>query len=87
MVKVERAIVTLRFPFHEEEMDIEMPVFLPVEEICEKVLELLICQQPHRYGGIADVDLFWNGKKLDKQTNLAEHGIWDGSILDIALKK
>ena len=60
MVKVERAIVTLRFPFHEEEMDIEMPVFLPVEEICEKVLELLICQQPQRYGGIANVDLFWN---------------------------
>ena len=48
MVKVERAIVTLRFPFQEEEMDIEMPVFLSLEEISEKILELMKCQQPHR---------------------------------------
>ena len=78
-------IVTVKFM--ENEIDMELPAFLSLGEICRKLEETFSVMFPERAGTFEIEALVSNGKRLPNNKNLASAGIWDGSILNCSLRR
>lgn len=74
----ENVIVTVQL--EQETLDMELPAFLPVRELTQKLEETFRIMKPS-YQAFRHAVLSCNGRDLDPTMNLAQHGIWDGSIL------
>ena len=83
----EEVMVTLRFAPQGRCLEMELPAFLPVGELEKKLIETLITMDPARYGGTQEVVLQTEGKRLEDETTLAQAGVWDGSVLDVTLRR
>ena len=79
---IDSVIVTLRLSNGGKTIDMELPAFLPLEELNDKIAESLRAMSPAVFGAISGLGLARDGRSLDKSLNLAQSGIWDGSILD-----
>ena len=80
---VERVIVTALLPSHGKKIDLELPAFLPMSELCPKLLETLKGAAPQECIGMHEIEIWWNGRKMEEADTLAAQGAWDGSILEI----
>lgn len=80
---VERVLVTVCFPPDAAAPDFELPAFLPMKELCPKLLETLRAMNPPKYAGVRGISMIWNGSLLENEDTLASQGAWDGSILEI----
>lgn len=80
---VDSVIVTVSFPSSGKKLDLELPAFLPMAELCPKLLETLKSIASQEYRSIRKIEVWWNGRKLENDDTLAMQGAWDGSILEI----
>lgn len=79
MKACETVIVTLLIG--RDELDLELPAFLPVGELSEKIRETLRSLDPNRYGRLGPLTLVSGGSVLPADSTLAGCGIWDGSTI------
>ena len=75
----ESVIVTLKFQSGSGSLDIEIPSFMPIGQLKEKLLETLRVMNP-AYESSTALRLSHNDRELTEGTP-ASLGIWDGSIL------
>ena len=73
MKACQNVIVTLTIG--DEQLDVELPAFLPVAEVNARVLEMLRALYPQVYGSCTAIRLY------DQGAPLASCGIWDGASL------
>lgn len=80
----ENVIVTIKL--ENENFDMELPTFLPIKELNQKLEEAFRVMRPSNqvYGHIS---LSHAGRFLEPQKDLAYYGIWDGSILECRFAK
>ncbi len=78
-MKVESVLVTVMLADTGEELDMELPAFLPAGELSRRLLETLRGYRPGRYEGAEGLSLVWRGRRLGEDDSLASVGIWDGS--------
>lgn len=82
MLKVERIIITLIVGKHTS-IDLELPAFLPISELADKILETLKILYSREFECVSDIFLTMQGQPLDEQKTLASLGVWDGSTLEV----
>ena len=75
----ESALVTLKLPFFD--VDMELPTFLSLGELSKKILETLRLCYPSACSGTFEMRISYNGAMLAETDTLASRGIWDGSVL------
>lgn len=78
----EDVIVTVRLHPGERSLDMELPAFLPMEQMEQRFLEVMREMDPLHYGGMSVVSFRKGDRVLAGDTTLAASGIWDGSFLD-----
>ena len=79
----EEVIVTLRFPWIEQDIDMQLPSFMPMEELTVKLLETLRLMMPETFVKVKSISLKGVKGVLYGQDTLAGAGIWDGSIVTV----
>lgn len=79
MKSCDNVIVTVALP--KEQLDMELPAFLPAKELAAKLAETLRAYRPERYSAVFRLQLSSDGAPLNDTDTLASRGIWDGSIL------
>ncbi len=79
MKSCQNVIVTLTIG--EEQLDVELPAFLPVAEVNARVLEMLRALYPQIYGSCAAIRLCSHGAPIAGTRTLASCGLWDGASL------
>lgn len=82
MLKVEKVIVTV-IVGKNSSIDMELPVFLPISDLSDKILETLKILYSREFEEVSDIQLFAQGQSLNDQSTLAVIGIWDGAILEV----
>lgn len=82
MLKVEKVIVTVVVN-KRISIDMELPVFMPVLDLADKMLETLKVLYPAEFGSVSDIQLIRQGEPLDGQSTLASMGVWDGAVLEV----
>jgi uncharacterized ubiquitin-like protein YukD len=85
MKSCEDAIVTLKFLPGGKCFDMELPSFMPLEELEKKLLETLRVMNPASYDSVMRLR-FRQGEREFRDGTLASLGIWDGGILEIMLQ-
>lgn len=85
MQACENVIVTVVLPG--EQLDMELPAFLPAAELCRKLAETLRAYRPELYGSVFQLTLRSGQRFLKENETLASLGIWDGSIIHCELQK
>ena len=81
-MKVERIIATVELG-QGRAVDLELPAFLPVSELADKVLEALQALFPAEFDAVGQIGLTAENHELDGSSTLASVGLWDGSVLGI----
>ncbi|MFR6377924.1 MAG: EsaB/YukD family protein [Oscillospiraceae bacterium] len=79
MKACQNVIVTLTIG--DEQLDVELPAFLPVAEVNARVLEMLRALYPQVYGSCTAIRLYDQGAPIAESRTLASCGIWDGASL------
>lgn len=79
----ENVIVTIQL--EQETIDMELPIFLPIKELTQKLEETFRVMRPS--WGFKHIILGCNGRPLNPKMDLAHYGIWDGSILECKFAK
>ena len=82
MLKVEKVIVTVAVN-ERISIDMELPVFMPIVDLADKMLETLKVLYPAEFESVADIQLIRQGEPLDGQSTLASMGVWDGAVLEV----
>ena len=82
MLKVEKIIATVVLN-KRHSVDMELPAFLPVSQLSDKVLETLKILAPREFGHVQEIRLAVQGRSLNPQSTLASVGVWDGAILEV----
>ena len=77
MKACQNVIVTLTIG--DEQLDVELPAFLPVAEVNARVLEMLRALYPQVYGSCTAIRLYDQGAPIAESRTLASCGIWDGA--------
>lgn len=80
----ENVIVTVKFG--KETLDMELPTFLPIKELTQRLEETFRVMKPNAQN-LSYIELGCNGRIFDKEKNLAYYGIWDGSIIECRFVK
>lgn len=79
----EEVIVTLRLPWLEQELDMELPSFMPMKELTGKLLETFRLMMPDGFVGVRNIGLIHERRQLENEETLGRAGVWDGSVLTI----
>lgn len=79
----ETVIVTVRLM--NRAFDMELPTFLSIKELIEKIDETLHSMPASIAPDMHCVGLVYEGKQLESERTLANYGIWDGSFVDCLL--
>lgn len=83
----EDVIVTVCLHPGERSLDMELPTFLPIEQLEQRFLEVMREMDPLHYGMMSVASFRKKGQILTGEMTLAKAGVWDGSILDIYLSE
>ena len=81
----ENVIVTVRV--RSKPLDMELPAFLSIRELVEKIDETLHSMPGRVLSDEHCVGLTFQGMLLDKNQTLGNYGIWDGSVVECTLGK
>lgn len=81
----ENVLVTVKLDA--DQIDMELPAFLRIEELINKLLETLRVMRPEKYFAYSSLDLIFENQMLDLERNLASYGIWDGSIISCRFRE
>lgn len=81
MKPCEEIIVTIKIVDKGRDIDMELPTFMPWQELNFKILECLQDSMPEEYGSYCKLNAMYKGILLNDDETLASMGIWDGSII------
>ena len=87
MRSCEEVIITLNISDPACSYDMELPSFMNIGELRKKLLETLRIMDARRFASMADVELTYNGQRLDEKSSLANYGIWDGNCIDAKMHR
>ena len=73
--------VTLLFKRQYQEIDLELPLKLSIEELSKKMVDTLKAIDYRRFASIDSIKLMYNDKMLNPELTLEDYGVWDGSYL------
>jgi hypothetical protein len=59
----------------------EMPAFMSIENLKQKLLETIKAMDPGSFGKFSKIELSINDNSLEDESHLAGYGIWDGNII------
>ncbi|MBR3306495.1 MAG: EsaB/YukD family protein [Lachnospiraceae bacterium] len=79
---MEYTIVTLSFPGMGWKTDMELPTRLRIDLLIQKILYALKKYDENTFSTVDNMDLSWEGTRLNRDLTLADYGIWDGSIIE-----
>ena len=79
----ENVIVTAKV--RSKPLDMELPAFLSIRELTEKIDETLHNMPGQALSDEHCVGLTFQGRILDKDQTLGSCGIWDGSVIECTL--
>ena len=79
----ETAIVTMEI--NEKRFDMEIPTFMKVEKLKEKLLETLKVMFPASFLEVFQIKVIYENDMLEDNDTLASRGIWDGAILSVII--
>lgn len=82
MLKVEKVIVTV-VASKRTSIDMELPAFMPITDLTDKMLETLKVLYPAEFESVSDIQLIKQGEPLVEQSTLASMGVWDGAVLEV----
>lgn len=85
MQACENVIVTIQLK--QEEIDMELPAFLSIKELQNKLDETIRVMAPRLAGEPGSLSLTYNGHLLDENHHLAFYGIWDGSRIGCSYRQ
>lgn len=77
------SVVTLLFEKKYREIDLEIPLKIPIEELSRKMTDTLKAIDYGRFAGISNIGIMFNGNVLNPENTLEDYGVWDGSYLTI----
>lgn len=80
---MEYAIVTVRTEEGDWEADMELPAKMKLKNVALKVLETIKALDADRFESFHRLQFRYGNRILHEETTLADHQIWDGSILVI----
>ncbi len=83
MQTINSAIVTLTCEELKFKTDMELPVFLEIEQLEANLLEALRILSPTLFFRVSRMSLVFNGNILASCESLASAGVWDGAILKL----
>ena len=83
----EEVIVTLRFPWIEQDIDMELPSFMEMKELTGKLLETLRLMMPETFVKVKSISLKGRAGILQENETLAGMGLWDGSVITVVRNK
>lgn len=79
----EEVIVTLKMPWLGQELDMELPCFMPMKELTGKLLETLRLMMPDTFMGVKSIGLTSTKGLLKEEESLGTAGLWDGSVITV----
>lgn len=83
----EDVIVTVRIQPGTRTLDMELPAFLPMEDLEKHFLETLREMDPLHYGTMSSATFQSGGQQIEGTMTLARVGVWDGAIIDVRLSE
>ncbi len=86
MVKVDKIIATVILS-KRITMDMELPAFLPIGELSNKILETTKVVYPDQWNDVFEISLKFMGQTLAADATLAGSGVWDGAYLEIERRR
>lgn len=78
---MERAVVTVDVSQKKYQIDMELPVKMPIGVLSGRILEVLKMRDEDLFQDVSQIQLIYQNKALYEKASLAEYGLWDGSIL------
>jgi len=87
MKACENVIVSVAMRQGDKNLDMELPAFMPAEELGAKLLETLRVMSPATYSAVTKLGIRHSGKMLASADTLASCGAWDGAILEITFER
>lgn len=75
--------VTLLFKKKYQEIDVELPLKLSIEELSKKLVETLKAIDYGRFVSVDSINIMFKDKLLNPENTLEDYGVWDGSYLTI----
>ncbi len=84
---IDKAIVTIQEQTSGFCGDFELQTTVRVEELMVSLLNALISAYPAQFAGTRSAELYYCNKKLMDDQTLASNGIWDGSVLDLRIRR
>ena len=80
----EKILVELHSPVLDFRTDTLLPSRMPISSIRKGLLKLLRAKE-RRFFKTTDIVIYYKGNRLQDEATLASLGIWDGSILELAV--
>lgn len=84
---LENVIVTVCLHPGTHTLDMELPAFLPANELEKHFLDTVREMNPLHYGTMTSVSFQCCGRQITGDMTLAQAGVWDGAILDVHLSE
>lgn len=85
MQEHENIIVTVLINY--EEIDMELPAFLPIKDLLKKLEETIRVMRPQYSSELSEFTMKYNGVKMSEDKTLAQYGVWDGSKIELSIRK
>lgn len=85
MQEHENIIVTVLINY--EEIDMELPAFLPIRDLLKKLEETIRVMRPQYSSELSEFTMKYNGVKMSEDKTLAQYGVWDGNKIELSIRK
>ena len=83
----DKVIVTLKDESSGFTGDFELQTGIRIEEMSVSLNKALISSYPAQFAGSKGIDLIYQNEKISDDDTLASKGIWDGSVLELEVRR
>ena len=83
----DKSIITLKEPKSGFSGDFELQTDIRIEELKVSLNKALISSYPSQFAGANGIELIYQNEKIPDDDTLASKGIWDGSVLELEVRR
>ena len=80
------AIVTVRIEQLDWQIDMELSTKTALKELAGNIMETFKRYKEEDLENITSLRIFYQGRELNEEGNLAAYGIWDGSFIEMKIE-
>ncbi len=84
---VDKVIVTLKEATTGLDADFELQANVRILDLKDSLCKALVKQYPDKFGYMESLEISYLGNALCDDETLASRGIWDGSVLELSLRR